>query len=155
MFSYGSGLPYTPREVRKLNAGRQTAERNSARMPPRFNADLNAAKSIKLGGLRFGLNVIVTNLFNNQTVQWVYGYTGLPNDDGYITTYSPANWILDPDVTLLNTSKYNAVRDHNHDGYITDAEEYTAYKMGYLDFVDNPANYGSPRQIKLGVTLEF
>ena len=25
-----------------------------------------------------------------------------------------------PDVTLLNTSKYNAVRDHNHDGYITD-----------------------------------
>jgi len=155
MFSYGSGLPYTPREVRKLNAGRQTAERNSARMPARFNTDLNASKAIRLGGLRLGLNVIITNLFNNQTVQWVYGATGLPDDDGYISTYSPANWILDPDVTLLNTSKYNAVRDHNHDGYITDAEEYVAYKMGYLDFVDDPANWGAPRQIKVGLTLEF
>jgi len=155
MLSYGSGLPYTPREIRKLNAGRQTAERNSARMQGRLNADLHASKFIRLGGLRLGLNVTVTNLFNNQTVQWVYGATGLPDDDGYISTYSPANWILDPDVTLLNTSKYNAVRDHNHDGYITDQEEYVAYKMGYLDFVDDPANWGAPRQIKLGVTLEF
>ena len=79
----------------------------------------------------------------------------MPNDDGYISTYSPANWILDPDVTLLNASKYNAARDHNHDGYITDDEEYVAYKMGYLDLVNDPANFGPPRQIKLGVTLEF
>ena len=52
MLSYGSGLPYTPREIRKLNAGRQTAERNSARMPGRINTDLNASKSIRLGRLR-------------------------------------------------------------------------------------------------------
>ena len=155
MFTYGSGLPYTPRAIAKLEAGLPTAERNSGRMPPRYEADLNAAKYIRLGGLKLGLNVIVTNLLNNQTVQWVYGATGLPDDDGYISTYSPANWILDPDVTLLNTSKYNAVRDHNHDGYITDQEEYVAYKMGYLDFVNDPANFGPPRQIKLGVTLEF
>jgi hypothetical protein len=155
MFTYGSGLPYTPREIRKLNAGRKTAEQNSARMPPRVNTDVNAAKSFRVGGLRLGLNVIVTNLFNNQTIQWVYGATGLPDDDGYISTYSPANWILDPDVTVLNPSQYNPVRDHNHDGYITDDEEYVAYKMGYLDFVNDPANFGPPRQVKLGVTLEF
>jgi outer membrane receptor for ferrienterochelin and colicin len=155
LLSYGSGLPYTPREIRKLNAGRQTAERNSSRMPARFSADLNAAKAIMLGRLKLGVNVVVTNLLDNQTVQWVYGATGLPDDDGYVTLYSPANWILDPDATLLNTTKYNPVRDHNHDGYITDEEEYVAFKMGYLDFVDDPANYGPPRQIKLGLTLEF
>jgi hypothetical protein len=155
IFSYGSGLPYTPREVRKLNAGRQTAERNSARMPARFNSDLNAAKFVTLGKLRLGLNLVVTNLLNTVTVQWVYGHTGLPDDDGYISTYSPANWVLDPDVTLLNPTKYNPVRDHNHDGYITDQEEYMAYKMGYLDYVKNPANYGPPRQVKVGLTLEF
>jgi hypothetical protein len=124
-------------------------------MAPRYEADLNVAKYISLGGLRLGLNVVITNLLNNVTVQWVYGHTGLPDNDGYVDTYSPANWILDPDVTVLNPSKYNAVRDHNHDGYITDTEEYVAYKMGYLDFVNDPANYGPPRQIKLGVTLEF
>lgn len=155
LFSYGSGLPYTPREVRRLNAGRPTAERNSARMPPRFVADLNAAKYIKLGNIKLGLTCVVTNLFDSEIVQWVYGYTGLPDDDGYITTYSPANWVLDPDVTLLNTGKYNPVRDINHDGYITDEEEYIAYKLAYQDFVNNPVNYGAPRRIKIGVTLEF
>lgn len=155
LFNYGSGLPYTPREVRRLNAGRPTAERNSARMPARFTADLNAAKYVKVGKFRLGLTCVVTNLFDNEVVQWVYGATGLPDDDGYIATYSPANWVLDPDVSLLNTGKYNPVRDVNHDGYITDTEEYIAYKLAYLDFVNNPVNYGPPRQIKVGLVFEF
>lgn len=155
LFNYGSGLPYTPREVRRLNAGRPTAERNSARMPARFTADLNTAKYLKVGKFRLGLTCVVTNLFDNEVVQWVYGATGLPDDDGYIGTYSPANWVLDPDVTLLNTGKYNPVRDVNHDGYITDTEEYIAYKLAYLDFVNNPVNYGPPRQIKVGLVFEF
>jgi len=155
LFNYGSGLPYTPREVRRLNAGRPTAERNSARMPARFTADLNATKYIKVGKFRLGLTCVVTNLLDNEVVQWVYGATGLPDDDGYIATYSPANWVLDPDVTLLNTGKYNPVRDVNHDGYITDNEEYIAYKLAYLDFVNNPVNYGPPRQVKVGLVFEF
>jgi len=56
---------------------------------------------------------------------------------------------------LLNAAKYNPVRDRNHDGYITDEEEYVAYKLGYQDFVNNPTNFGPPRQIKLGISLEF
>ncbi len=155
LFNYGSGLPYTPREVRRLNAGRPTGERNSARMPPRFTTDANAAKYFRLGKLRLGFTCVVTNLFDSEIVQWVYGYTGLPDNDGYISTYSPANWVLDPDVTLLNFGKYHPVRDINHDGYLTDEEEYIAYKMAYLDFVNNPVNYGPPRQIRVGVIFEF
>jgi outer membrane receptor for ferrienterochelin and colicin len=157
LVTYGSGLPYTPREVgaRGLDAGRPTAERNSARMPPRFSADLNAARYVSIGGARIGLSFVVTNLFDNQTVQWVYGATGLSNDDGYAATLSPATWAVTPDITLLNPSLYNPVRDKNHDGYITDDEEYMAYKMAYLDFVNNPINYGAPRQIKLGLSFEF
>lgn len=154
LLNYGSGLPYSPREVGRLNSGRLTAERNSGRMPPRFTADLNATKHINIGRLRFGITCAVINLFDARTVQWVYGHTGLPNDDGYMATYSPANWILDPDVTLAS-SKYNPVRDLNHDGYITDEEEYFTYRLAYLDFVNNPANYGPPRQVKLGISLDF
>lgn len=156
LFNYGSGLPYSPREVGRLNAGRLTGERNSARMPPRFTADLNAAKYLNLSGkMRVGLTLMVTNLFDAEVVQWVYGHTGRPDDDGYISGYSPANWVLDPDVTLLNLNKYNPVRDINHDGYITDEEEYVAYKLAYLDFVNNPANFGPPRQVRVGVIFEF
>jgi outer membrane receptor protein involved in Fe transport len=155
LFNYGSGLPYTPREVRKLEAGRATAERNSARMPPRFTADMNAAKYFRVAGLKLGVTAVVDNLFNNVSALWVYGATGQPDDDGYVASYTPANWVLDPDVTLLNSAKYNPVRDRNHDGYITDEEEYVAFRMGYLDFVNNPVNFGPPRQIKLGLSLEF
>lgn len=155
VFNYGSGLPYTPREVRRLNAGRPTAERNSARIPARFSGDLTATKYMRIGKFKIGLSCVVTNLLDNEIIQWVYGATGLPDDDGYIATYSPANWVLDPDVTLLNTGKYNPVRDVNHDGYITDTEEYIAYKLAYSDFVNNPVNYGPPRQIKVGLVFEF
>jgi hypothetical protein len=157
LFSLGSGLPYTPRNVgaRGLNAGRQTAERNSARMPTSFTTDLNAAKRFRLGPLRLGLSLVITNLFNNQNIVWVYGPTGEPGDDGYAATLSPLGWSGVSDITNLNTSLYNPVRDRNHDGYINDEEEYIAFKMAWLDFVDNPINYDSPRQVKLGVVLEF
>ncbi len=154
LFNFGSGLPYTPVEVKKLNSGRKTAERNSARMPPRFTADLNAAKYVSLGRFRFGLTCVIMNLFDARTVQWVYGHTGLPDDDGYVETLSPANWPGPSYVNLLNTA-YHPVRDHNHDGYITAEEEYLAYRMGYLDFVDNPMNFGPPRQVRVGVNIEF
>ena len=157
LVNFGSGLPYTPREVgaRGLNAGRATAERNSARMPPRFWSDLNAAKYFTVGQMKLGISLVINNLFDNEMVQWVYGATGLPNDDGYAATLSPATWAVTSDINLLNTSLYNPVRDHNHDGYITDEEEFAAYKVAYLDFVDNPSNYGPPRQIKLGVNIGF
>ena len=154
LLNFGSGLPYTPREVRRLNAGRLTAERNSARMPPRVTADLNAAKYFRLGRLRLGLTCVLTNMFNAQTVQWVYGATGEPDDDGYIWSFTPANWAGTLDATLLSGT-YHPNRDGNHDGYITDEEEYVAYRMAYLDFVDDPVNYGAPRQIKVGVNIEF
>jgi len=124
-------------------------------MPPRFWSDLNAAKYFTVGQMKLGISLVINNLFDNEMVQWVYGATGLPNDDGYAATLSPATWAVTSDINLLNTSLYNPVRDHNHDGYITDEEEFAAYKVAYLDFVDNPSNYGPPRQIKLGVNIGF
>ena len=154
LFNFGSGLPFTPREVRKLNAGRRTAEVNSARLPTRFTIDLNAARYLRFGGIKLGLTCIVTNLLDARTAQWVYGGTGEPDDDGYVWTLSPTNWPGPSYVTLVNTA-YNPRRDMNHDGYISAEEEYVAYRVGYLDYVDNPMNYGPPRQIKLGINLEF
>lgn len=154
LFNYGSGLPYTPLEVRKLNAGRPTGERNSARMGARFESDMNAAKSFTVGALKLGVNITITNLFGNQTVQWVYGATGQPDDDGYAASLSPANWAVGSRVTLLS-SQYHPARDANHDGFISAEEEYVSYKLAYLDFVNDPANFGPPRQIQVGLTLAF
>jgi len=123
-------------------------------MLPSFSIDLNAAKSVRLGPIKLGLTCVVTNLLDAKTSQWVYGATGEPDDDGYVWTLSPANWPGPSYVTLVNTA-YNPRRDMNHDGYISAEEEYVAYRVGYLDYVDNPINYGPPRQVKLGVNLEF
>lgn len=158
LFNYGSGLPYTPREreLRQgLNSGRPTAENNSARMPARFTADCKVSKGFVLTR-KFKLNIVcdVTNLFNTKIVEWVYGYTGKPDDDGNADRYAPEQWANIPDVSLLS-SMYHPARDLDSNGLISDFEEYVSNKMAWKDFVDNPMNYGSPRQIRFGIDFEF
>jgi outer membrane cobalamin receptor len=157
LFNYGSGLPYTPREAelrQGLNSGRRTGEKNSLRMPPRYTVDLKLSKGIILGKLKFNLVCDITNLFNRKNIEWVYGYTGKPNDDG--NAYNYASRPLNPqdDINLLYGS-YHPARDRNSDGIVQDEEEYVSYLVAWRDFVNNPMNYGSPRQIRVGIDFDF
>lgn len=155
LLSYGSGLPYTPRELSdRLNSGRRTAEKNSSRMPARFSTDCKISKGFTISKIKFNLVCDIYNLFNTKNVEWVYGYTGKPDDDGFADTVSPAQWANEADITI-NSRLYHPARDINSDGIISDVEEYIAYKTARKDRNNNPMNFGSPRQIRIGIDLEF
>jgi len=156
LFNYGSGLPYTQRTMKSgLDSGTRIGEKNSARMPARFTADGKFSKGFVIGG-KFKFNIVcdITNLFNALTTEWVYGYTGKPDDDGYAATLSIATWTSPSYITILS-STYHPARDINSDGVINDVEEYIAYKTAYKDLVNNPLNFGTTRQIRFGFDFEF
>jgi hypothetical protein len=72
----------------------------------------------------------VQNLFNNQNVRAVYPYTGVPNDDGFLSTpegRGELERVLDP-VSFVEHYRIRA---------------------------NNPNNYGIPRSVRLGVRLNF
>jgi hypothetical protein len=155
LFSFGSGLPYSVRELKQgLNSGRVIGEKFSARMPPRYSVDTRVVKGVHIGPVALNLVLDITNLFDFRNVEWVYGFTGRPDDDGYAAIFSPADWAGNVPITSTS-STYNPARDLDHNGFITPEEEYNAYKTAYKDFVNNPNNYGPPRQIRLGITVEF
>jgi hypothetical protein len=157
MFSYGSGLPYSVRELASgidFNNGRIQGEKFGARMPARYSIDGRLAKGFRVGPVKLNLTCDVTNLLNAKNVEWVYGYTGKPNDDGYAATVVPGNWSGSVPITVT-ASSYHPARDLDHDGFISAVEEYTAYKTAYEAFCNNPNNYGAPRQIRFGLSFEF
>jgi hypothetical protein len=156
LFNYGSGLPYTRRDMKSgLDSGNRIGEKNSGRMPARFTTDSKISKGFVFGG-KYKFNVVcdISNLFNTITTEWVYGYTGQPDDDGYAATLSVGTWTSSSYITIMS-STYHPARDINSDGVINDVEEYIAYKTAYKDFVNNPLNYGAPRQIRFGIDFEF
>ena len=156
LFSFGSGLPYSVRQMASgidFDNGDIIGDRFSARMPPRYQIDGRISKAVRLGPLALTINCDITNLLNTQNIVWVYGATGKPDDDGYASTYSPLNYPATG--TGITGGTYNPVRDLDHDGIITPFEEYVANKTAYRDFVNNPNNYGTPRSIQFGISLEF
>ena len=73
----------------------------------------------------------VENLFDTENVVSVYNSTGMPNSDGYLTTAGGQSWI----DTALGGAEFGA-------------------KL-YESRISNPSNYGSPRQIRLGVRVDI
>jgi len=111
---------------------------NGSRLPWHFRADLKVDKSffVKVGddakGKTLGFNVYVwvQNLFNNDNVLAVYGFTGNPDDDGYLASAIGQEALK----ATLNPETYEAL---------------------YAIKVNNPDNYTIPRRIRLGVNVSF
>ncbi len=74
--------------------------------------------------------LLVTNLFNTLNISNVYRATGNPDDDGFL----------------------NAVNSQNTIQTQNDVESFKYY---YALKANNPYNYGTPRQIRLGVKVDF
>ncbi|MCC6600589.1 MAG: carboxypeptidase regulatory-like domain-containing protein [Crocinitomicaceae bacterium] len=139
----GSGTPYTPQvnatpitgEISPTTAG----SINGARLPWQFTLDANLDRNFTL---QFGkdenkkktanLNVYlwVTNLLNTRNIVGVYRYTGVPDDDGYLAAAQFQSFI-------------NAQNSPE------------AYRNYYGMYVNNPYNLGAPRQMRLGIRLDF
>jgi hypothetical protein len=155
---FGSGTPYTawdfPVQTTGAGAfnGSVTGNINGARMPGQFRMDINIDKNLTL---KFGkkgkssegetesaatqkeqktanLNVYfwITNLLNRQNINGVYAATGNPQDDGYLT-------------------------DARYTDAIVGKNDPDAFRYYYGLAVNNPFNYGLPRQIRLGIKLDF
>ncbi len=144
--SFGSGLPYTPTDLK----GNRTGADNSARMPSSFTVDGRLAKDIKVGGVTFSLSCDITNLFNAAVVTSVYSATGKPDFDGQV--YTPEQFSAGISFGDLY---YHPARDFNHDGYLTRFEMYRSYIRAREDYVKTPTYYGPARRIKLGISMSF
>ena len=143
---FGTGLPYTPTDLK----GNQTGNVNSARYPSEFTADTRISKVIILGKLNFNISLDITNMLNTLSVSNVNTVTGSPSNSGRVISQGEFGRGM-----VVGDQYYNAARDANHDGYITQYEEYRAYIKAYEAIQNPPTNYGPPRKMKLGINVSF
>ena len=146
--NFGSGTPYSALafslpEQSTSSPGTRAIDGgiNGSRKPWQFRVDAQIDRDFRLnfGGEEDGkkkktanLNVYlrINNLFNNLNVTNVYGYTGNPDDDGY-----------------LSASRWKRRIEQQR------SEE--SYRDMYRMKMDDPFNYGRPRTIRLGARLDF
>ncbi|MEO0899083.1 MAG: TonB-dependent receptor [Bacteroidota bacterium] len=114
---------------------------NGARKPWTARLDIRADKSFIFGGKRradgtkgreYDMNIYITvlNALNTLNIQNVYRFTGLPDDDGYLTSDLGQQSILNQIDPVSYVDLYN-VR------------------------LQNPNNYSIPRRIRLGLMFNF
>ncbi len=136
----GSGVPYTAsqRPTSPISGGTRLTRGtySGSRLPWQFRMDIRIDKDFYLkknakGGYT-SLNVYfqILNFLNTQNAINVYPYTGNPNDDGYL---SAPEWQRE----------------------IHDQVDPQSFIDLYRIFVNSPYDYNSPRQIRLGLSLNF
>lgn len=142
-----SGVPYSRQVLptpTQLIGGSQNGSLegslNGARLPFEFYSDMNISKDIQLKfknkkhnttqHATLQLYINIQNLFNIRNIMNVYGATGSPSDDGYLS--SP-----------------------NYQSQIASQVDPNSYMNYYSMKVDNPGNFSMPRRIKFGVMLNF
>ena len=105
-------------------------------MPWHFRADLRFDKSfyVNVGdnGRTLGFNVYfwIQNLFNNANVLSVYGFTGNPDDDGYLSS---------------------SLGQEALEGVLCQE----CFEDLYRIKINNPDNYTLPRRMRLGASVSF
>ena len=139
----GSGVPYSKqRNITKEGGFASEAAvldgtLNGSRLPWQVNMDAKLDKYFDLewgreNKKRASLNVYlqVLNVLNTLNVTGVYGATGNPDDDGYLNDPGAQQGIIS-----LNDEQ--------------------AFRELYALKVNNPGNFSLPRQIRLGMMLNF
>lgn len=128
-----SGAPYT-----KYYSNTQATIVGSyrgARLPWIYRVDMTVDKAfmIKVGNRNTVLDVFcsVYNLFDFKNITGVFGVTGDPDDNGYLT---------DPDTQTIIEQQL-------------DEESYRNYYMMYMN--NAYYNYSAPRRVEIGVSYQF
>ena len=135
LFTFNSGHNYT-----KFNgfgnARIPTEALNSSVTPWNFQLDAKVDKSFSLGSLNMNIYLWVINLLDIKNVTNVFGTSGDPEDDGFLA--SPEG------VAAYNGYKLNYGQ-----------ETADLYRQTYLASIYASGNYGTPRQIRLGIRLDY
>lgn len=144
LFSFNSGRPYTPvTQWDILGDNGLVAENvgyiNSATMPSSFRIDLKIEKSFSIGGsMLFTPYIWVENLLDTDNIVNVYRSTGDPLNSGWLDTEAGS------DIELNNRNRLTEL-GLNPNGFQQD----------FQSLERNPANFGIPRLIKLGLKINF
>ena len=138
LFQFNSGHPFT---LQELNSSAPAGPLNSSTTPWAFQTDLRLDKTIRLSDrLSATLFLYVINLFDARNVENVWPKTGSADDDG---------WLSNPATGGLDVETYGPLY----------AEIYRALSVDYGRqngaFNVNPYFYGPPRQIRLGIRVQY
>jgi len=135
----GSGTPYTKSsKIEPFGAmGPIKGSVNGARLPWQFVINMRIDKEFMfiMGKERkkaasFDVYLDILNLFNTKNVTAVYPATGSPTDDGYLSAPEYQN-------------------------QINQQVSSESYRDLYSVWINNPYNYSTPRQIRLGLMFNF
>ncbi|MCB9262071.1 MAG: carboxypeptidase regulatory-like domain-containing protein [Flavobacteriales bacterium] len=136
-FQAFSGTPYTATStpVSEAQAANGVVQRSQIKGNPfgsrlvwNDNLDLRIQKTFMVKNKLVGAYVAAENVLNRKTVQNVYSYSGLPNDDGYLNSLVGQQQIQ---------NQINA----------------ETFAMLYKIRMNNPFNYGTPRMMHVGMNL--
>jgi hypothetical protein len=141
LFTFSSGHPYT-RWLNEANNQFRVEALNSSTTPSWFQADLRVEKTFRLpNNVGATVYLFVINLFDARNVENVYPQTGSASDNGYLTQ---------PDGGAKLVGSYGPVY----------SDLYRQISLGYgrIDYLSESAavyRYGPPRQIRIGLRLEY
>ena len=126
-----SGNPYTKRVDFRPNA-QIDGQVNGARLPWQLTFDARINKLFKIKDSENSIEVYfqILNLFNTQNVVGVYAFTGSPDDNGFLSSATAQSQIAEQASAQSFMDLYNRS-------------------------INNPGNYGLPRQIRLGLNYNF
>ncbi|HLO91476.1 MAG: TonB-dependent receptor domain-containing protein [Chloroflexota bacterium] len=128
----GSGIPYT-RSSKIVALGQSGIIDGSimgSRLPWQFRIDGRIDRDINIGKSFLNIYVQVLNILDAKNIMSVYAATGNPDDDGYLAAAEYQN--------LINTQL-----------------DPQSFRDLYSIRINSPGNYSSPRQIRLGLSLNF
>lgn len=135
LFTFGSGFNYTRWEGFS-NARIPLETLNASTTPWTFQFDARIDKSFSIGPLNMNVYLWVINVLNTQNIVGVFNTTGDAYDDG---------WLASPE----GAQRYAGFKSQ----YGEEAAE--TYKQLYLASIYDPSFFGPPRQIRLGIKLEY
>lgn len=150
LMSYNSGHPYTRGlggpDLEGDARNRYPVEPlNSSTTPSVFQVDMRVDKTVKLyDKLSANIYVQVINLFDARNIENVFLRTGSTTDDGYIN---------DPTLSGKKISNYGQQYVDLYKAMYIDY--YEQYQDASTQLQTSPLFYGPPRQIRLGIRLEY
>jgi outer membrane receptor protein involved in Fe transport len=146
VFSFHSGRPYTPEDLK----GNKLGDENSARIPGFWNVDWSFSRRIPAGTVNFVVDGIIDNLFNTEQITEVYPFTGRADDHG-----DPEPDISQFGPVSIASARYSPQADYNHDGLMSSRERKQAYMASEKDYYTNPDNYLDPFRVRFGIGIGF
>jgi hypothetical protein len=143
LFTFNSGHPYTrirPESNEYAAVTRRPAEAlNSSTTPWVYQVDLRVDKTFRiLDRLSATLYLYVINLLDIRNITNVYMMTGSPEDDGWLSDPTKGQQYIETYGPLF-ADFYNAMNQYTKP----------------VAYFSDPYFYGTPRQIRLGLRIEY